>query len=206
MKNYRSFSFLFYLLASSLFLVAEQKPTKIDHKLVDVIDGTSRVDIQKMLVIEQGIHHLLEGKKGEPLISYKGKYHTARALLKLEHSLKGNKDYNQRTQKTLKHAVDEAITLFEGYTADYMKEAQGWKTQTLKLITQWSKQVNRDDTLLLEWGNQKDGTEYEETRRMLPDFEHYVSFLEDLGTFMRDLRFSCKKSYKMFRESQREEL
>ncbi len=204
MKNaIKSFASLL-LFANAGYGLAANKGVAIDHKLIKAIDGSNRVNIVKMLKIEVGVQDLLKGQKGNGMVPFEGKNYTINELAVHEQNLRNRKTFIDH-KPAIKIAVDQAITQFEEITAAYMKEAQGWKRETLMIIKQWLIQTDRKDSLLLGWGNQEEGTEYEETRKMIPDFAHLKSFLEDIWAFMRDLRFSCKKSYKMYLNSLREE-
>jgi hypothetical protein len=161
------------------------KRVRIDHKIIKVVDGTPRIDMVKILNLENGLLKMQEGDHGG-LFTLEGKRYTTKQLLELE-----------KKGRRLKGPLNDAISHFEKITRSYLHEARGFKPQMCALIKKWAEQ-RKVKSILVEWGNQGEGQELEQLKKLAPTFEDFDGLLSDLSCFLKDLRFSCKESWEAF--------
>ncbi len=170
------------------------KRIKIDHKIIDSVDGTPRINIIKILTLEEGILKMQEGENSHGLFSYEGKKLTTKQLVEIEKKIKKS--------KTLKDSLYEAIAHFEKITHSYLNEARGFKSQMCALIKKWADQ-RKVKSILVEWGNQSSGQELEQLKKLASTFEEFDALLDDLSCFLKDMRYSCRKSWNTFIKNQK---
>lgn len=165
----------------------------INHPVVKVMDGTERIKIRDLLLLEGGIRNLLRGMRGHGEITYIKDEYTINQLVTLEDEGKLS------DEDAFKETLNQAITKFEAISDDYLKQARGFKEVMLDLLRTWAEQRDRKDSLLLDWGKQSSGHEQEQFRQLVNSFRGFSLFLNDLKMFVRDLRFSCPKAVKDFK-------
>lgn len=177
-------------------VVAEDEcevPLEIKHKAITIVDGTPKADIVQLLRLRNDIKKLKEGNKGNGLIVCEGKMYTLNQLLIAEHEHRIN-------EKNIPACLNDALTKFEEASNQYLAQARGFKGVMLDVINQWAEQRGRLDSILLQWGSQPAGTEHAQMRKMITSFVLLDRFLGDLSCFLKDFRFTCKKSTKIFED------
>lgn len=170
-----------------------KKPIVIKSELIALMDGTKNMNFIKMLTLEKEIEKIQGDRSGNGVIVYGGVKVTLKKLVEFEASGQAHKD-------DLDNAVGNALTQFEGVSKDYLSEARGFKSLMLGLIQKWSVMRAREDSQLCQWGKQPAGEEFEFLKRSVTTASALHHFLMDLACFMKDLRNSCPKSMREFKE------
>lgn len=170
-----------------------QKKIKIDHKTVRIIDGTPLIDMKKISELEEELKKMQFGDNGKGILTYGNKFVTIKELVELEKNHKGR-------AKLMQEALDGAITHYEKITRSHLREARGFKSQMCALITRWAEQRGIGNSILVDWGNQPEGQELDQLRKLATSFEIFDNLLSDLLCYLRDLRFSCPKSWAKFQK------
>jgi|GEM_PF-5386951 len=183
--------FLTYILCKAGDLVP-QKPIKIDSPIINLINGTSLIDIESIINFRL---KLREFNLGIPkkLCSYKGVEYSVHELGLLE-------DLPTADQEELKQTRDNAITLFEKFSEPHLKEAQASRHFTVKIIAKWLEQRGRPQSHLGEWSRHSAAEERALFRKEMVTFKKIDEFCDDLTLFLLDLIYSCDKSYQKYRE------
>jgi hypothetical protein len=176
---------------SADFLRFDDKRIIIKHDLIKLVDGTSRVDIKKIIKLETDIHHLQK----ENDITYQGKKYSLDELVDLEQKAKLKNPRAHQVANQFKHTLLEAITKFKDVSAPYLKEARGFKSQMCVLMKKWSEQ-RKIKSILNEWANQQDGEEIEQLKKLATSLADLNKLLSDLSIFLKDFRHSCKTSWR----------
>jgi hypothetical protein len=161
----------------------------IDHDIIKLIDGTSRIDIHKILKLEMDIHEIQTLNK----ITYQGKKYRLNDLVDLEKEAK-KKLQPYQVAKQFKDALLEATNQFDEASKPYLIEARKFKPQMCKLMKRWTDQL-KIKSILNEWANQTEGEEIEQLKKLAKSLSALNKLLTDLSLFLKDLRFSCKKSW-----------
>jgi hypothetical protein len=181
---------------------AKEQRIEINHPIIKVIDGSPLINMREIIKLESDIQKLTEGDgKGRGSIPYASKSYSLKQLIILKNETKNHHphSFNEGPEKQFKEACDNALTQFKKFSHAYLRKSRPFKRQMCALIEQWSKQRKKSKSILTEWGKQSEGQEHEQLKLLVNrDLETFEMFLSDLLCFLKDLRFSCKKSWSEF--------
>lgn len=168
-------------------------PQEIQHKLIKIVDGTPKANVRQLDNLQDDIKIIREGINGKGFIGCSGQAYTLKQLVIAERE-------KALSQKDTPECLNNALTKFEEKSEGYLKQARGFKALMLDIINQWASQRNRQDSILKEWGKQPAGSEHAEMRKIITSFIMLDHFLNDLSCFLKDFRFTCKKSSKIYED------
>lgn len=213
------------LMGALSFLVSEPlsciSRIELDSAILKFVDGTDFINVGNIIGYGRNIKIIVEGatnpgiakKLAEAyefalplpleefnrsqerwgLVLYDGYYYSAREIEAIEASQKGD-------PVLLEAALVHAISHFEKISVDYIEEIQVGKAYMVKLIENWSKLRNRQDTILLNW-SRIDHSERESLHNSINDFKTLNRFFSDLELFLMDLVQNCPRSHRAYRDS-----
>lgn len=168
------------------------KPIRIDSPVINLVNGTSFIDIEGIINFRLIIRHLDLGDQKKQCL-YQGNYYSIRELATLE-------DDPSADKQALKKTLHDTITLFEKYSDPYIQDAQAGKQFSMKIIARWMEQRNRPNSHLGEWSRNSAADERVLFRKEIVTFKKFDEFCDDLTLFLLDLVYSCDISYKKYRE------
>ncbi len=156
-----------------------------------------------MLQLRLSVHNLQKGaivqnKTGTPKdykYSFNGTKYSIQQLAQLEQqdsTIVHSHDY----QRALTEAKEDFVTIMLKFVA----YSAGSKSQVLELMEESCRKHGRSDSLLIRWGQAKEGTEAAQFRKDITNFTMYDVFCTDLVTFLEDFIYSCPVAYKQFEE------
>lgn len=168
-----------------------QKPLKIESPIINIINGTSFINIENIINFRLKIREFNWGVQ-KKLCTYKGNEYCVHELAQLEDS--------DTDIASLKAALADTILLFEKISDPYLKDAQAGRHFTVKIIGKWMEQRDRPTSHLGEWSRTSPAEERALFRKEMTTFKKIDEFCNDLTLFLLDLIYSCDKSYQKYRE------
>lgn len=180
----------------------------LDHGLLQTFDGTSQMDGNKfgnMMKLRMLVNVRRFGEKTPNgmvgFYTFEGKKINMQSLVELEQQLaKSNSIADQKRlnelNNLLKWAMDEYIELSQPFLVD----AQGTKSQQMKLITEWATKANRKESYLLAWGACKEGEEKNVILNNIHSFKDFDQFFSDLVYYLETLMRACPIAREQFKE------
>lgn len=135
--------------------------------------------------------------------NYKNNFYGSRDLAKIEEQLEEQKNnlsqeiYVQEKQilNTILSIVLNDFKSISYEFEDILKEA---KTIVSGFIKESCMQRNRPDSLLIQWSQTAEGTEFEAFKKEITNFKKFDQFCIDLFNFFSDLIESCPKAKQVF--------
>lgn len=162
---------------------SKAKRITIDHGVIKLVDGTAKIKFSKMLRLVNDITNL----RTKDSVPYHGNNYSVSQLANKEHK-------NALSGIGIEQALENAVDQFRSFSADYLNEARGFKSQMQSLISAWAKQRNIEHSILLNWSKQPANKELEEFKKSVTSFNALDEFLDHLSCFLLDLMESCKIS------------
>ncbi len=192
-------------------VLAEKQPPLTDP-ILNVIDGKAgvfdKVKVQKTLWEIKEIKNMHEGRikvndHGEPdphgkpfELLFKGEKQTIKSLMSYEEQ-QGSLSYEEKKEL---HGLFVLVKKYFGIVnAMMLLDARGAQQFMIKLIQEYCRKHNRQDSILLKW-NEK-ANENEMYEHDVTSFSILYVFSADLQNFLAALIVSCPKAYAQARES-----
>jgi hypothetical protein len=127
-------------------------------------------------------------------------------LVELEDNLIEYKKSNAMSQESLEEGLKElqlvleqVIQTFELVSEPYLNQIRGVRIIMVKLIEDWCYEVGKRQSYLLAW-NKHATNEKEHLRKDIKTLKDFNLFLDDLILFLKDLIYSCPKSYEKYQQ------
>jgi hypothetical protein len=195
---------LFSLVTSTMPLQASTNQP-LHHKALLLLDGLvidSEV-IRSMIHAIQNVRKIQYGTRQQGSHHRIGRYvfrgepHSIHSLIEYENLKNGDKQLTQELAELFEHIKLDFATLMK----PFITQIQPFRHTVHEIMKEWAELHNRHDSLILEWGNQKHGTEEELFNQSITSFEAFNSFCTDMVYFLEDLIKSCPISYQQYLDS-----
>jgi hypothetical protein len=125
---------------------------------------------------------------------FKGEVYSLKALAELEEAGK------PADKAALKDILKKLKQKFHVVMSLNLQEALGTKKMVLPLIKESCQKRNRPDSLLIKWGEVKEGREHESLEQNVTSLKIFYVFCTDLLNFLKDIVESCPKARKQYEE------
>jgi hypothetical protein len=126
---------------------------------------------------------------------FQNEQHTILSLVEYERS---HPNLSPAIRQELRELLETAKEEFIKLSGPFIEQARGVKMITLEFMKQWADRHNKEQSLLLDWGKQKEGAEFEVLRREVTTFQRLYEFCQDLLSFIQDLIKSCPRAWEQF--------
>lgn len=183
-------------------------PILLESDVLKIVDGIrglmDETNVHKIICmgqlitkLESGIPVIDKETKKQTILPYnfENKTYKLSELALLESELEQKNEEKRLAE--LKTLLENIKEVFLNLTGPFLRDARGTRQQMFELIKEWSNKRKRYDTLLLGW---MVGSEEISFRKNITSFQIFVTFNEDLTTFLKDLLYSCPKARQKFRE------
>lgn len=200
--------FLSSLLINVLVLYSAERGITLESSVIKLADGTF-INADKVEFIRKFRGTLLKFILGDLLpnnqrkgkYSFGGKWHTIESLARIEQEISNLTDQKHvemrlNLQALLTHAKADFIV----QSNEFIESGRGAKNIMIVLIQEDCQKRNRNNSLLLEWAQTKEGQESTMFERQVKSFGDYYHFLTDLINFLMDLVHSCPKAEQQFKD------
>ncbi len=193
---------------SSIALCAPtgKKPPLTDP-ILKIIDGKAGVfdktRVQNTLWLIKEIKNIHTGtiklnsqgkpdpKKGKPTdLTFRGKKQTIKSLIALEKQVPS---FSPQEKKEIQELFLLVKEYFSKVTDLLLVDARGTQQFMMKLINEFCRKNNRNNSLLKNWN--EDGKEKESYAHNIVNFTVFYVFSTDLQNFLAALIVSCPKAY-----------
>jgi hypothetical protein len=179
-------------------------------KVPALIDGTpfgiNGNEIRKLIYIIREIEKMLHGIPDPKTKVRQGRYifanehHSVCSLVHVEHETT-----DAQTLKAIMPLLDTIIADLIKITQPFIDQARGVKQVTLQFMEEWGEKHHKKDSLLLSWGKEKEGKEFETFKSEVTTFAQFEDFCIDLISFLSDLIQSCPRGWQQFLELQKKQ-
>jgi hypothetical protein len=181
---------------------------ELKHLIETFLDGTpfgiNQNVMNVMMLVRQKLREMILGvqdpvtKTFKGIYLYKNNFYSVRELVVLESSI--SPEDHAEFYAVLAHVKED----FERFVAPFIAQAEGTKSQMVRLIQDSCTQRKRNDSLLLRWAEEKSGQETSVFNTEINTFHDFAVFGMDLIHFLEDLMHSCPKAWSQFQNMMKE--
>lgn len=175
----------------------EREKVTLDSKILHMFDGVPfALDgdaFDDMLHVRKAVHTIQFGKRNPQTSELEGLYKFGDTFYTIEQlaALEEEKGLTEVLKELLEQAKDDLVNIAE----PFMIRARGTKHFLLPIMNDWAKKRNRQDTALLKWHDEEEGTEAEIFKKDVTTFVKMRRFCDDMVLFMEDLMYNCPKGF-----------
>jgi len=181
---------------------------KIEHKSIEILDGSMLLDEQTIRDCLYSGHHtteLIKGKYDAQTKTYTKYYRLADRYVGLYDLVELEKHYNECNiaennplRKELNACLLEMKEAFKKIQEPLLEKASKSSMQqktSFELMNEWMKKAGREDSLLKYWGSKN---QFEPLYQATAT--EFYQFCLDLKHFLEDLIYSCPKARELYKQ------